>query len=129
MLQKQINYYDEFLMATARGTKPSDVVGQKPALVKKLADDIDFELYVGDSGEGKNTWATAIIAVKLNGGTYRWKYDGGRIFEGIEEMAQVCLDNIHLSWDLDMWRKYAQEEYEKSFTFWDRIKMSLGSVK
>ncbi len=121
-MTKPINYYDDFIMATTHGDKPSDIVGKEPRIVKKLADDVDFELYVGDSGQGKDTWATAVILVKYKGGTYRWKYDGGHINNDLEEMALECLANIRVSWDLNMWRQYAKEEYEKRQGFMARIK-------
>jgi len=87
-----------------------DVVGKLPVMTRRLADDIILELYLGDSAIGRDSYATAVIAVKVGNKTYRSKYDGGRINNDLEEMAQECVDNIKAGWDLDFFRSSARKE-------------------
>ena len=82
-----------------------EVVKKKPALIKKLAEDIDLELYVGDSEFGKNTWATAVISVKKDKKIFKNKYDGGRIENDLNLMADECILHIKHLWGLDHFRK------------------------
>lgn len=83
-----------------------DVVKKKPALVKQLAEDIDLELYIGDSSMGENTWATAVISVKDGNKIFKNKYESGRLKNDLEKMAQECIFHIKNSWGLDHFRKF-----------------------
>ena len=112
--EPQTHFYCMFL-------KNNDEVKEsKPKLVKKLADDIDLELYVGDSGNGKNTWATAVIKIQVGEKDYRTKYDSGRIMNDLDVMAEECLLNIRVHWDLDYWRKEAIEEINSQTRWIDK---------
>ena len=88
-----------------------DIIGRQPSFIKKLAEDIDLELYLGDSGSGKNTWVTAVISVKKGKDIFKNKYDGGKLKDlgsiglALEDMAAECIYHIKHCWGLDGFRK------------------------
>jgi len=104
---KPIKFYDDFLEADG------ETKNMEPALVNKLADDIDLELYLVPTKDNPKGYARAVIAVKYEDGIFRYKYDSGRVGKDPQEMLEACLKNINFGWDLNLWRKYAMEEYKK----------------
>lgn len=107
-MTKQIKYYDEFL------TAGNEVQNMVPDLTESLANDINIELYLVPTSDDPKGYAIAVIAVKYNEGVFRYKYEGGRVLEyDPQEMLDICIRYIRRSWDLDMWRNYAKEEYQR----------------
>lgn len=100
--------YDSFLKHNP------DVVGKSPKNWFVLTPDISILLFTGDSAGGKDTYATAVIRVAYHGGSAFYKYDSGRINNDMDDMLQDCVDNIRRGWDLELWRRYAKEDFRKS---------------
>ena len=79
----------------------------KPDYVKKLAKDLELQLYLKMSGDGKKDWVIAVIKVEIENRNVYQKYDSGRQKGSLEEMAQECICNIEKSWGLDYFRRTA----------------------
>lgn len=75
----------------------TDVVGKEPAYTRKIEDSVDLELYTGEAHGDPEGWVTAVIAVKTTEGVYRFKYDSGRIEDGLVAMANDCEHYIKFS--------------------------------
>ncbi len=113
IMTKKINYYDDFL------TSAGEVQNMKPDLTKSIATDIDVELYLLPTSDNPKGYANAVVCVKTEDGTFRYKYEGGRVDTMTpEEMLDICVKYIRGNWDLDMWRKYAKEETQKQNGGW-----------
>lgn len=110
-MNNKVTYYDDFLKLS------SEVQNKKPDIVKSLAVDIDIELYLLPTSTDPKGYAYAVVCVKREYGTYRYKYEGGRVFTSPEEMIDICIRYIRGNWDLDMWRKYAEIDEVKETRF------------
>ncbi len=96
------------------------VRANKPEIRKPIAENMWLELYVADSGEGKKTWAIAVISTLVNGKYWKTKYDSGRLQDDLNEMANECLVNIRFNWDINYWRRTANYEISKrAGLFWN----------
>lgn len=108
-------YYHEWLKNNP------DVIGKNPALVASVADDIDLELYLGDTQGGKNDYVTAVVAIRKGERVFRFKYDTGRLInEGLDSMAEDCLHHIHAGWDIEEWRKWGLNTFVRETSGFDR---------
>jgi len=66
----------------------------EPRIVRSLYEGINLELYVANSGAGKDTWAIAVVAVEKRFSIFRTKYDSAKINGDLGIMANECVKFI-----------------------------------